>query len=225
MGLYGRLRVIRVDDYLLVTLGGHPGYDSKIVVKRPDSPYHLTLSIRDPTTYPDPSKVPFYVHRADERTDPKTYLDVIRGSIDFRRLSTDVMSSVDPESPPGDYVREVNLETPEFKPRKIFPFTEKNVEVFSKKELRLTEENSDLFETTTVGELIESKYPGLAISFPFEGRLEEGILVSTPQTSHEIKIPKQLADFLGGGDGFRAYFNVEYEDRSADFEDKAAGEE
>ncbi|MDA4132962.1 MAG: hypothetical protein OK454_07540 [Thaumarchaeota archaeon] len=225
MGLYGRLRTIRVGDYLIVTLGGHSGYDSKIVLKRPGSPYHFTLSIRDPTTYSDPSKVPFYVHRADERTNTKTYADAIRGSIDFKRLASDVMSTVDPKAPRSDYVRQVNLETPELRPRKIFPFTQRNLEAFSKKELLLTEGNADLFETTTVGELVESKYPGMAISFPFEGKLEEGILVSTAETGHEIKVPKQLADFLGGGEGLQAYFDVEYEDSSVDFEEEVLEDE
>lgn len=221
MGLYGRLKHIRVGDYLIVTLGGITGYDNKIVLKRSNSPYHFTLSIRDTNTYPDLSKVPFYVHRNDERLGrghPDKYRDAISGSIDFKRLGGDVMSTIDAKAPPSDYVRDVNLEMPELRPRKIFPFTERNLGMFSKKELLLTEENADLFETTTVGELVDSEYPGMAISFPFEGKLHEGILVSAAEKGHEIRIPKQLSDFLGGGDGLDAYFTVDYEDLDLDLE-------
>lgn len=224
MGLYGPLKLIRIGDEFLVKFGGHPGYDSKIVLKRPHERRHYTISIRDAMTYEDLGAVPFNAHLTDEGP-PKSYTSLARGSFDFGRLFRDVTTGFGPNPKREDFVRQVDLETPELKTREVVPITPQFMEMFGRKELLLTEDVGDRFQPTTVRELRAQAERKLAMSFPLgEGHKDEGILIMAGDLGYEVRLPPQVTRLFSGADKLGDYMNLEYLDPIEGLEDDGEGE-
>jgi len=177
-GPWGPLRLIRVEDLFLIKLGGHQGYDYKLILKKPEWRHHYTISIGIPPRS-ELSSLPVYVHRTEE-THPKQYTTLAKGSFNLEAF----VKSIIPDALPQ--VQKVDLNSSDLTSQEIIPFDAELLELFSKKEILLNREMLYRFQPKPISEFKAARF---GIGIPYDEKVAPRMIIKADELSYSIRFP------------------------------------
>lgn len=176
--LWGPLKLIRFEDTFLIRIGGHPGYDCKLIFKKPEWRHHYTFSIRLPQSR-DLSNLHTYLHKTEE-TQPKQYTTLLEGRFNFEKLVGNMVPKSFPE------IRRVDLSNREFVDQEIIPFTPEVLKLFFRKELLVSREMLSLFEPKPVSRFNSVPF---SMGMPVGNGIDHSMIIKTNFGSFALKFP------------------------------------
>ena len=177
-GPWGPPKLIRIEDLFLIKLGGHQGYDYKLILKKPEWRHHYTISIGTPPRS-ELSNLHVYIHRAEE-THPKQYTTLAKGSFNLEAF----VRSIIPDALPQ--VQKVDLSSSDFANQEIIPFDAELLELFSKKEILLNRDMLYKFQPKPISEFKPGRF---GIGMPYGGRNNPRMIIKADEVSFSIKFP------------------------------------
>ena len=177
-GPWGPLKLIRIEDLLLVRLGGHQGYDYKLILKRPEWRHHYTVSIGIPPRS-ELSSLPVYVHRTEE-TEPKQYTTLAEGFFNLEAF----VKSIIPDAMPQ--VQEIDLTSSDLSNQMIIPFDAELLELFSRREILLNRGMLYKFKAKPISEFNAGHF---GIGMPYDEKPDPRMIIKAGELSYSIKFP------------------------------------
>ncbi len=177
-GPWGPLKLLRIEDLFLIKLGGHQGYDYKLILKKPEWRHHYTISIGTPPRS-ELSSLPVYVHRTEE-AQPRQYTTLAKGSFNLEAF----VKSIIPDAMPQ--VQKVDLSGSNLANQEIIPFDAELLELFSKKEILLNREMLLRFQPKPISEFKAGRF---GIGMPYDEKNDPRIIIKADGLSFSIKFP------------------------------------
>ncbi len=169
------MKKIWIEDEYLIIFGGHSGYDHKVIFKKPEWYHHYTVSIRDPASVQGPD-LPIYIEKTIEGSKKEHHV-LGSGSFNFKQFVERIAPNVQPR------IEQVDLTNPLLKDTEVICLDEKFVQMFSQKEVHLTEAVLSGLQPT---QLTTFKDHGFGMALPTSTQSNLGMLVSGAGVTYNL---------------------------------------